>query len=751
MEDIQSDLELPQLPELVSVVEKPLGGRYKIVQQLGMGGFSQTFIAEDLHLPNCPRCVIKQLRPSFETDQDLQTARRLFDTEAKVLYLLGSHDQIPRLLAHFEEDQKFYLAQELVEGETLNQLLVDHQVWAESEVIALLKDILNVLAFVHRQGVIHRDIKPSNLIRRELDGKIVLIDFGAVKQVSLGAANSKFEKTDLTISIGTQGYTANEQLAGEPHFSSDVYAIGMVAIQALTGIRPKHLKKDPYSHEFQWRNEGTPVCQALADLLNCMARYDFRERYADANEALEELYALSPYLPDYSPEAPTKPEIGSLSSKPLLLMPARESSEESRSRRRLTSLESSELSAQKQSSYGVFPQASRTVERSPINSTSEVTSPKLPTSSKMLLKRLLSVRVLVAAGFTILIANALLSLLPSQTTVSPSSQTLNSSPGSMQEQDITEPTPSPEPSPNVEPTAAPLSNPHSFGGVQKVPSGLFNYGGSTTWAIIRREVDPILQASHPEFRLRDTPPINASAGSGTGIRMLLDGELAFSQSSRPIEDQEYQQAKLRGFSLRHIAVALEGLAIVVHPSLPVPGLNLGQLRDIYTGKVTNWQQVGGPNRKITAYSRSPADSGTVEFFIKSELGGNSLGSNTHYVNSTPEGLQKLADDPGGIYYASAVEIVSECRVKALPMARESNQFVLPYKESWVSPEVCSRRKNQINVEAFRAGEYPITRQLFVIIKQDGQIDQQAGEAYAHLLLTNEGQELIAKEGFVRIR
>ncbi|KAM3113985.1 protein kinase domain-containing protein, partial [Phormidesmis sp. 146-33] len=136
MEAINSDSESPQLPSL----EKPLGGRYKVVQQLGMGGFSQTFIAEDLHLPNCPRCVIKQLKPHFETEQDLQTARRLFDTEAKVLYLLGNHDQIPRLLAHFEEDHKFYLAQELVEGETLNQLLVDHQLWTEAEVMTLLRD-----------------------------------------------------------------------------------------------------------------------------------------------------------------------------------------------------------------------------------------------------------------------------------------------------------------------------------------------------------------------------------------------------------------------------------------------------------------------------------------------------------------------------------------------------------------------------------------------------------------------------------
>jgi phosphate transport system substrate-binding protein len=257
--------------------------------------------------------------------------------------------------------------------------------------------------------------------------------------------------------------------------------------------------------------------------------------------------------------------------------------------------------------------------------------------------------------------------------------------------------------------------------------------------------------SHPEFQLRQTHPVHGTAGSGTGIRMLLDGQMAFSQSSRPLEDQEYQQALRQGFSLKQVPVALEGVAIAVHPSLSIPGLNLDQLQDIYIGKITNWQQVGGPNRKITPYSRPAADSGTVEFFVKNVLNGNDLGMNVQSVDSTTTGLQRLANNPGGIYYASAPEVIAQCSVKALPIAKESTNFVSPYKDSPVAPADCFRQKNQLNHEAFKSGQYPITRQLFVIIKQDGQIDQQAGEAYARLLMTNEGQELLAKEGFVRIR
>ena len=284
---------------------KPLGGRYKIIRQLGAGGFGQTFLAEDLHLPNHPQCVVKQLKPQTTDAKSLETARRLFDIEAQVLYELGNHDQIPRLLAHFEDEREFYLAQELIEGELLSQELAVSHPWSEARVLALLEDILQVLAFVHQQQVIHRDIKPSNLIRRREDGKMVLIDFGAVKQVSTQVVNPKNGQTK-TISIGTQGYTPKEQLGGNPRFSSDIYALGIVAIQALTGIHPKHLHEDAETGEIDWRDSAKQVSPELAAILDRMVRYDFRVRYSTAVEALEALQSLqktvSEARPDYTSE-----------------------------------------------------------------------------------------------------------------------------------------------------------------------------------------------------------------------------------------------------------------------------------------------------------------------------------------------------------------------------------------------------------------------------------------------------------------
>ncbi len=271
--------------------DKLLGGRYKIINQLGAGGFGQTFLAQDLHLPGHPQCVVKQLKPQVSDAKSLQTARRLFDIEAKVLYQLGNHDQIPRLLAHFEDNQEFYLAQELIEGELLTKELGGSQPWLEPRVIALLQDILHVLAFVHQQNVIHRDIKPSNLIRRRQDGRIVLIDFGAVKEAStpLGLPKSGHTKT---ISIGTQGYTPKEQLGGNPRFSSDIYAVGVIGIQALTGIHPRRLSEDPETGEINWREHARQVSSGLAAFLDQMVRYDFRVRYPTATQALEALRSL---------------------------------------------------------------------------------------------------------------------------------------------------------------------------------------------------------------------------------------------------------------------------------------------------------------------------------------------------------------------------------------------------------------------------------------------------------------------------
>jgi serine/threonine-protein kinase len=267
-----------------------LAGRYQIVQPIGAGGFGQTYLAKDLHLPNHPLCVVKQFHPHPDQGATIEKLLELFDKEAKALYNLGSHDCIPRLLAHFNEGNEFYVAQQYIEGHTLADELASNGKVTEDYVIQLLKDILEVLTFVHQNNVIHRDIKPSNLIRRKSDNKIVLIDFGAVKEVSRG--KSKVGVTSVSIAIGSFGYMPDEQAANKPRYASDIYAVGKIAIQALTGLRPDQLSDDPVTGELVWKNY-THVSQNLGLIIDKMVRSHFRDRYPDAVEAFAAVQSLS--------------------------------------------------------------------------------------------------------------------------------------------------------------------------------------------------------------------------------------------------------------------------------------------------------------------------------------------------------------------------------------------------------------------------------------------------------------------------
>jgi serine/threonine-protein kinase len=265
-----------------------LADRYKITQILGRGGFSKTFLAIDTQHPNQRKCIVKQLRPESDDTFTVKTSQRLFATEVKVLKRLGSYDQIPQLFDNFAEDQEFFLVEQYIEGKNLQQELGWRR-WSEAKVIAFLQDVLTTLAYVHQRKVIHRDLKPANLIRRQSDQKIVLIDFGSVKNK---------RRILQTVVIGTDGYMPSEQSIGRPNFSSDVYAVGIIAIQALTGIDPTKSKLtiDPKSGEIVWRR-FTAVSPMLGDVIDQMVRYDFRQRYPTAKEALAAVNELSAKVP----------------------------------------------------------------------------------------------------------------------------------------------------------------------------------------------------------------------------------------------------------------------------------------------------------------------------------------------------------------------------------------------------------------------------------------------------------------------
>ena len=197
----------------------------------------------------------------------------------------------------------------MIIGHDLKQEFPLGKHWSEEQVVLLLKDVLQILEYVHQQKVIHRDLKPANLIRRASDGKLVLIDFGAVKQITTQITNTQGEQS-LTIAIGTPGYTPAEQLEGKPRLSSDIYTLGMLGIQALTGILPNQLPEDPHTGEVSWRNQlevGQVRGSPLLDILDKMVLRDFRQRYQRASEVLRVLLTLTANSSTALPISPSLP------------------------------------------------------------------------------------------------------------------------------------------------------------------------------------------------------------------------------------------------------------------------------------------------------------------------------------------------------------------------------------------------------------------------------------------------------------
>lgn len=264
-----------------------LNNRYRVTKPLSSGGFSHTYLAQDTQRPSNPVCVVKHLQPARNDPQFLEVARRLFKTEAEILELLGQNERIPQLFAYFEENQQFYLVQEFIEGHSLNDELTSGKRLSETEVVKMLKEVLQILVFVHSNQVIHRDIKPSNLMRRDRDKHIFLIDFGAVKQIQ----PQQTEEESHTVAVGTTGYAPPEQFMGRPRLNSDIYALGMVGIQALTGIPANQLQQNQNTGEFIWHHLAESRGE-LATILDKMVSYNFQARYQSAGEVLQSLEKL---------------------------------------------------------------------------------------------------------------------------------------------------------------------------------------------------------------------------------------------------------------------------------------------------------------------------------------------------------------------------------------------------------------------------------------------------------------------------
>ena len=267
-----------------------IAARYKVLEEIGSGGFGTTYLAIDTLDTETRHCVVKQLQPREASSEvsngnGAETAtvpQRCI--EAELLHQLGQHPQIPTLLDAFEVEGATYIVQEFVPGRSLRQEWTEGQYLSQEETIALLEQLLEVVTFIHHRGAIHRDIKPSNILRSERDGRLFLIDYGAVKQL-----DGRWKQPNRA--IGSRGYAAPEQMAARPRLNSDIYSLGIVAIEALTGIPGYQLHEGSVTGPVLLEN--FPIAPGLAAILRKMVDCNPYTRYQMATDVLADLKFLS--------------------------------------------------------------------------------------------------------------------------------------------------------------------------------------------------------------------------------------------------------------------------------------------------------------------------------------------------------------------------------------------------------------------------------------------------------------------------
>ncbi|WOD41161.1 serine/threonine-protein kinase [Nodosilinea sp. E11] len=268
--------------------------RYRVLKKLGQGGFGVTYLAQNASLPGEPRCVIKQLCPKAGSQLSLERAKVRFRREARALASLGSHSQIPQLLDYFTAGGEFYLVQDYIHGETLAQEVRRNGRLTEAQVKYFLREIIPVVRFVHRNRVVHRDIKPPNIIRSERDRRLVLIDFGAVREFLSDVDDYTSVQAPATQFVGTPGFAPPEQLALRPCYASDIYALGMTCLYLLTARTPIEFDQDPLTGVIRWHHTVT-VSPHLTTVLDKMLLPDAQDRYTTIDE-LERALELEPHL-----------------------------------------------------------------------------------------------------------------------------------------------------------------------------------------------------------------------------------------------------------------------------------------------------------------------------------------------------------------------------------------------------------------------------------------------------------------------
>ena len=667
-----------------------LAGKYRVTKLIGFGAAYEV----------TERSVPKLLKV---LSSDNPQAIELFDREFRVLSSLKGTGfvGIPQFEDLFlysprnSQQPLTCLVMERISGMDLEEYLkVMNRPIDEKTAIAWLSQLTQILHELHSRGILHRNINPANIILQP-DGQLILTDFGSVQAVT--------QRLEPETRFYTPGYTAPEQQAlGAASIQSDFFGLGRTFVYLLTAKNPTNIY-DSYRDRLIWRDKSSNISANFLDLIDRLMHQDPDQRPNHTATIFQEIAALTPVNP-----AP-------------IAIPTRQQ-------------------APLNPVSGFFPQPTR--EQSFSAPAPWQTLQPLKIQSPPVSAALLIVQRCTKSMFAQLTHNWIPSVVGLSILAAwifwpkaPNAVTANNNRGA------------------------------SFAEIKDIPHGVFKYGGSTTWATTRQlksSIDAGINGVFPKYDLVYTDGSSADLkstqdgtcdrqpGSNTGICWLIAGDIDFAQSSVALAESKYAT----DVQIRHLkeeAVAYDALAVVVNPQLKIPGLTVAQLRDIYRGKVTNWQELGGPNLKIVPFSRDENSGGSVSSFKNLVLSDRDT-FQYQKVNNTTEGLQRVKTTLGGIYYGAGEEvIVDSCHTKPIAIGNSIGNLIKPYQEPLQSLDDCIKgQRNKINTEVVKRQEYPLTRKIYVVIKVDGSDRQKAGEAYANLLRTKQGQDLLEKAGFVSI-
>jgi serine/threonine protein kinase len=691
-----------------------LGNKYRVTKLMSKkGGFGSTYEVVEQWVPK----ILKILAG------DNSTAIELCDREFRFLNETAGKDivGIPHLENLFMYKPNGYpqvfhcLAMERITGMNLGDYLrLIKSSIDEKTAVDWLEQLTQILEKIHDRQIFHRDIKPSNIILQP-NGQLALIDFGIFKQI--------FKDLDKETNYSLSGYLAPAQhRASRSLVDADYFALGRTFIYLLTQKEPIDLD-DADRHILTWRNMTANISPSFLDSIDRLMAQNSSQHQNSRQAAIRQI-SVAPTIQQGISDVSTVPtpipiptSIQTLTPIPIstpIPIPIPTSvqtpiSIPTPSRSTNSSDRLSRLVPSKQEPKEVPPQS----------------------SSNNLARLLVNISIPVGLLLTATIGwKWWNNNTPKITTITPAKETAG-----------------------------------AFTQIKDVPTGTFKFGGSTTWATTRQPniaIDSIIKGAFTGYNIEyidnNSPSVNIRSistgkcdkktGSNTGICWLIQGDLDFAQSSVSLSKSKYADVAAANH-LTEEAVAYDALTIVVNRELNVPGLTIDQLRGIYTGKITNWSQVNGPNLPITPFSLGES-SGTFSSFKDLVLQpGEQLKAT--FVGTNSEGLQKIKGGKSGIYYGSAKEvIVDSCLTQPVPIGKTVNTFK-PYQEPLQPLSACLKgERNKINPEVIKNQTYPLTRKIYVVIKADGSDRQKAGEAYAKLLKTKQGQELLERAGFVRI-